>query len=220
MNDNMIVTLNYFNILTKQFDIDKIINVYFYGSHNYGTANAFSDFDYILVYEQEKNYSDTLSTKMGSVSLDATLISPKYFQKMLNEHDIRALECYYINSNSKNETQKFLFNLDLVKLRHSISSVSSNSWVKAKKKLIQGDDLIGYKSLFHSLRILDFGIQIAKYNQISDFKISQSETLCSLSFEILLEDIKNLKTWDKINNEYKNVYNSLRTEFKRLAPKE
>ena len=218
-NKHLEVTLNYFNIPVKLIDIDKVINVYVYGSHNYGTNNMFSDLDYIIVYEQDIDESDTLTTKIGNTSLDATLISPNHFQEMLDMHDIRAMECLFIEDDWKYETQKFNFNLDLVKLRHSISAASSNYWIKTKKKLLQGDDKIAYKSLFHSLRILDFGIQLAKYKQISDFKISQSETLCSLSFERLLEDISELKNWDNINKEFKKTYNKLRSEFKKLAPK-
>ncbi len=61
------------------------------------------------------------------------------------------------------------FKLDKTKLRVAISTIVSNSWVKGKKKLIvQGDyDLnLAIKSTFHSLRILDFGTQIAMEGKI------------------------------------------------------
>jgi len=138
---------------------------------------------------------------------------------MLDMQDIRAIECMSIKEDWKYETQSFDYKLDLKKLRHSISSSSSNSWVKTKKKLYQGDNSIAYKSLFHSLRILDFGIQIAKYNKIKNFETSQSDTLNKIQFLELLDDIKKLKTWGKINNHYKKIYNTLRSEFKILAPK-
>jgi len=218
-NKHLEYSLNFFNIPDKQFDIEKVINVYTYGSHNYGTDNIFSDTDYIIVYKQDIDESDTLSCKSGNAVLDATLISPEHFQKMLDNQDIRAIECMYIQDDFKYETMKFDYKIDLQKLRTSISTSSSNSWVKAKKKLNQGDNLIGHKSLLHSLRILDFGIQLGMYRQLSDMKISQSKTLCSLTFKRLFEDIKEYETWENINNEYKLTYNSLRTEFKKFAPK-
>jgi hypothetical protein len=52
-------------------------------------------------------------------------------------------------------------------LRHNISHYSSNSYAKSKKKIQQGDYYLGIKSLFHSLRMVDFGIQVSKNNSIN-----------------------------------------------------
>ena len=57
-------------------------------------------------------------------------------------------------------------------LRTSISTITSNSWVKGKKKLIITVDYdlnLALKSVFHSLRILDFGIQISENKKIVNF---------------------------------------------------
>jgi predicted nucleotidyltransferase len=213
------ITMNYFNIPKKQFDINKIINVYFYGSYNYGTNNEESDMDYIIVYDQDINISDTIKATAGNTELNATLISPEYFQKLIDEHDISILESLNIQQNYKFEREYFSYNINLTKLRKSISSISSNSWVKCKKKLAQGDDNIGYKSLFHSLRILDFGIQLAKHNKIVSFAKPDSKSLKYKTFDELLNEIKTQKNWDEIYKKYKEIYNSLRTEFKLLAPK-
>jgi len=75
--NHLIVTLNFFNIPNEQIDIEKIINIYVYGSHIYNTANISSDIDYIIVYEQDIDVSDTITTKMYDTPLDATLISPQ-----------------------------------------------------------------------------------------------------------------------------------------------
>lgn len=213
------ITMNYFNIPKKQFDINKIINVYFYGSYNYGTNNEESDMDYIIVYDQDINISDTIKATAGNTELNATLISPEYFQKLIDEHDISILESLNIQQKYKFEREYFSYNINLTKLRKSISSISSNSWVKCKKKLAQGDYNIGYKSLFHSLRILDFGIQLAKHNKIVSFDKPLSNSLTYNTFNELLNEIKIQKNWDEIYEKYKKIYNSLRTEFKLLAPK-
>ena len=90
------ITLNYFNIPNKQFDIDKVINVYTYGSHVYETATDKSDIDYIIVYEQDNDMSDTLVTDIANNVLNATLMSPSYFQKRLDEHEIDVIECFFL----------------------------------------------------------------------------------------------------------------------------
>jgi len=213
------ITMSYFNIPKKQFDIDKVLNVYFYGSHNYKTNNDDSDMDYIIVYDQDDDISDTIKATAGGVELNATLISPEYFQKLIDKHDISVLESLNIQEKYKFERKYFSYDIDLSKLRESISSTSSNSWVKCKKKLAQGDDLIGYKSLFHSLRILDFGIQLAKHAKIVSFDKPVSNSLKYNNFSELLNEIKSKKDWDDIYDKYKKVYNSLRTEFKLIAPK-
>ena len=48
-------------------------------------------------------------------------------------------------------------------------SQSHCSWVKAKRKIEHDDIIGGEKSLFHSLRILNFGLQILEKNIIYDF---------------------------------------------------
>jgi len=213
------VTLNYFNLPTQQIDIDKIINVYTYGSINYNTQTESSDVDYIIVYDQLIDVSDTLHTKIGNMSLDATLISPEHFKYLLHIHSIDSLECMFIPYKHKFERELFNIKIDKKTLRRSISSISSNSWVKAKKKLIQGDNLIGYKSLFHSLRIVDFGIQLAKNGKISSFTKPYSDILKYNTYSDLLNEIKTFKDWESLLKKYIKTYNNLRSEFKIYAPK-
>jgi len=217
-------TLINFNIPIKQFDIDKVINVYTFGSQCYSTHTQTSDIDYIIIYDNDNDISDTIITKVGDHELNATLISPKYFQELIDANDIKAIECLFLKTDNSKEDWSFEsveFNFKIIpeKLRHSISSVASNSWVKCKKKIEQGDILIGQKSLFHSLRILDFGIQIMKKNQIT-FEFSYSNTLSSTpSYRSLLKNIKNISDWDTMKKKFKPIYNSIRTEFKLLTPK-
>jgi len=212
------ITMNYFNIPEKQFDIDKVINVYIYGSHVYETDNETSDIDYIIVYEQDNDISDTLFGYAGNTVLNATLMSPSYFQKRLDEHNIDTLECYFLREDYKFESMKFNFNLDLDKLRRSISAVCSNSWVKCKKKLAQGDDYVGKKSTFHSLRIADYGIQIAKEGKIVSYTKPYSKLLKVDDYMELMNDIMRLNTWESIKSNYQEMANNIRSEFREVAP--
>lgn len=75
------------------------------------------------------------------------------------------------------------------------------------------DTYIGFKSLFHSLRIINFGIQLCKNNEI-DFE-SQKELWNEIYEEYIYK-----KDWEYLKNKYKPIYNSLMSEFRLLAPKE
>jgi predicted nucleotidyltransferase len=216
MNKHLEYTLKYF----KEIDIDKVINVYFYGSHVYGCETEKSDYDYIIVYDQEIDEVDTIETKMCDLVLNASLYSPRKFQEMINLHRIDALECLFLREDWKYETMKFDFNLDLEQLRRTISAISSNSWVKTKKKINQGDNYIGKKSLFHSLRIADYGIQVAKEGKIVSYTKPYSDILDYETFKELLLEIMCFETWEELKEKYQNTANNLRTKFREVAPLE
>jgi predicted nucleotidyltransferase len=205
-------------ILNKtKLDIRDLVAVYPYGSRVYGNARKNSDYDFIVVTTNKTNeqYSDNL--------INVNFYTPDEHQQRLSDHEISALECYFLpdekvlyNSfhslNRKNRFE-FTFVLNLVKLRHALSAKSSNSWVKAKKKLTVEKDYdldLGRKSLFHAIRIIDYGIQIATYKKIVDYG----------SCNKLFEDIMNCYTWSEMFGEYKQFYNNICSEFRIVAPKE
>lgn len=184
---------------------EEILYSFQYGSKVYGTNTENSDDDFIVVVKSEEE----LEYGVHNDEENITVYSEKTFKRLIEEHDIAVLECIF-----SKETD-FVFQLNLEKLRRSISSVASNSFVKCKKKLIEGKDYnpyIGKKSLFHSLRILDFGIQIAKYGKIIDFSSSNRH----------FWDIMNIKSndWEVFKEKYQPIANALKTEFKKLAPLE
>src|SRR5690606_20681238 len=104
------------------------------------------------------------------------------------------------------------FKLDKSKLRRSISGTSSNSFVKCKKKLRQGDYYIGKKSLFHSLRILGFGIQIALTGKIVNYSAYNHY------LDMIMD--KNTNDWSEYQKVFKPIFNHKKSEFRRLAPLE
>lgn len=102
--------------------------------------------------------------------------------------------------------------MNLSKLREEISKRASNSFVKCKKKLTveTNEERIGLKSLFHSLRMIDFGIQIAETGRIYDFTASNH----------YLYDIFEIgPNWDKLKEKYQPIYNQLSSKFREVAPK-
>ena len=192
------------------FKDSNILNAYLFGSHLYGTNLENSDKDYIIV---TKEYVESDST-------DIHFITEKEFQRSLDNHDIQALECYFAPEKFKyKETVKFNFNLDKKILRKSISTLCDNSWVKGEKKLTINadyDKYVGIKSIFHSIRIRDFGIQIANEGKIYDFSRYNY-----VYFELLKlsEKYHRNELWDVIKKRYKELFNNLRSEFIILCPK-
>lgn len=185
-----------------------VIAIYPYGSRVYCNVRPDSDYDFIVITTKKINeqFSDRL--------INVNFYTPEEHQKRLDDHEISALECYFLPNEIKLiEKRKFNFKLDLSKLRHSLSAKSSNSWVKAKKKLTVEKDYdynVGAKSLFHSFRIIDFGIQIAENSKIIDYG----------SCNKLFNNIMNQRTWDSMFDEYKGLYNIDCSRFRVLAPKD
>lgn len=199
--------------ITKYITDDNVLNIYQFGSRVYGSHTDESDYDYILIVGKYFEPDD----------INIHVHTVQNFQRLLHNHDIQALECFFLPSNSKfilKDNIDLTFNLDKSKLRTSISTISSNSFIRSKKKLIvQGDyDVnLAIKSFFHSLRIIDFGIQIALHGTITNYG----------SHNYILEDLRNLseqyqsvELWNIIDTKYREYYNKLRTEFKKLCPKE
>ena len=175
--------------------------VYPYGSRVYGTQREDSDWDFICVQETKTEYPDS----------SINVFTPKEFQDLLSVHEISALETLWVEPLKAN--MDFAFELDLSKLRISVSAKQSNSWVKAKKKMQQGDNLIGVKSLWHSLRILGFGTQIASDGKITNY--SQDNHI----WEEIHQDYLGGFRWEDFDAKYRPLHLSKSTLFKKMCPK-
>jgi len=198
-----------------QLQEENILNVYLYGSQVYQTNNETSDYDFVVVIKNKLENKNNQEIRNGLYNIH--LITEDNFQKNLSEHKIKEIECYFLPEEFKlKETKKFNFKLNLSKLREEISSKSNNSWVKAKKKMdiSEEDSYIGLKSLFHAIRIVDFGTQIAKFKTIKDYS-SQNKLFFQLKNEFNTH-----KEWTFFKEKYQKELNSMNTEFRKLAPKE
>lgn len=184
-----------------------IIAAYLYGSRVYRTARKNSDYDFIVITDKKTNeqYSDKL--------ININFYTAKEHQERLDAHEISALECYFLPKEMVLlEKKNFNFKLNLVLLRHSLSAKSSNSWVKAHKKLTVEKDYdldLGRKSLFHAMRIIDYGRQIAVHGRIINYG----------SCIDLFERIMDCYNWNQIFENYKGLYNTMCSDFRIHAPK-
>lgn len=179
---------------------EKVIKKYKYGSTVYGTATDNSDEDYVVVVED-----CDVSKYNVTGDIDYTVYRKDEFIRMIKLHHITVLECIF--QDEDDEFQKY-FKLNTDTLRREISGVCSNSYGKCKKKMKQGDDYIGKKSLFHSLRICMFGIQIATEGKITDYS-------CANKY---LKDILETETWEELHKKYKPLKNELVSKFRIVSP--
>ena len=202
-------------LLKSKYNIESnnIVGVYPFGSLLYETTNEKSDLDFVVIVDMEENY-----IQYESEDLDIHFMSTECYKNKLKEHDIMALECYY------NEEPILKYNIDFeldkIKLRKRISAIVNNSWVKAKKKLNieTEDDYIGLKSLFHSFRILSYGIDMAKENKINFLKVGDATT--KILWNDIMEQYNSGMRWNEFHRIYKIQHNSMLSKFRKLAPKE
>jgi len=187
----------------------RVYNIYVFGSRVYKTNSENSDWDIIVV---ANNSVEAIELKLEKYNIH--IYTPDKFKEDLEWHRINNLECIYAPTWAKiQENIHYDLDIDLPKLRHAISHVSSNSWVKAKKKISQNNDddyYIGVKSLFHSLRIPMFGTQVATKGTIYDFEVANPiwEKLVSKEW-----------TWNELDSEFRELRNSILTDFRKVCEK-
>jgi Nucleotidyltransferase domain len=200
--------------ILKNFHLpnEEVLNIYPYGSRVYQTHTDNSDHDFIIVLNKDvREFSLTSDDK----KINVHLYSPDGFIDQLQQHKIASLECFFLPPELclKNKL-KFFFSLNKEKLRSSISEKASHSWVKAKKKMNVEKDkniYIAKKSLFHALRIADFGLQIAQHGKIIDYSSSND-----IWNDVITDPSEK---WDYYDNKFKDILNNRMSEFRKFAPK-
>jgi predicted nucleotidyltransferase len=202
----------------KEFSLKEsnVIAMFPYGSRVYGTNSFYSDYDFIAIISGTET-QDSLQSSCHNYNL--SIYSEESFKDQINRHKIAALECIFLPEDlclkrQSNFDFKFSFKLNKSILIESISEKSSHSWVKAKKKFEVEKDrdiYIAKKSLFHSLRIIDFGMQIAKHNKIIDY------TSAHYLWSEIYEDKE--ENWQHYKNKWQPKYNAMMSLFRMQAPK-
>ena len=179
---------------------------YVFGSRVYGTSDTYSDWDIILIANAP---SPEVEHRIGN--LNVHVVVPDKFKEWVRVNHIKAIECLFAPkwAQIKPFECEFVFKED--SFRHNISHTVSNSWVKARKKIENGDYYIGIKSLFHSLRIASFGQQFSSLGKI-DFG-----SMNYIWAEIISRDVDKEWEWMELKEKYQTIRNSLLTEFRKTA---
>lgn len=206
--------------LERLIEDDRILAIYPYGSQIYETMSDNSDLDYIVIttedFKIDENHATTYDVKLER-NLDFNFYNEDKWSEMCISNHICTLEIRSIIKDglSIKNNKNFEINIDVIKVRQSISSVVSNAWAKAHKKLTVEKDYSPYtakKSLWHCFRILMFGIQVYKYGGIVDFTEANS-----IYNEIVNNDCND---WAYYKGKYQGQLNNLRTEFRKFSEKE
>ena len=180
----------------------RILNVYLFGSRCYGTASDKSDYDILII-------AKTISPEKEIVidNFNIHILTVDRFMEGLKNHHIRNIECL-LSPYILKEDVKIPLEINIKGLRHSVSHITSNSYVKSQKKINQGDYYIGIKSLYHSLRISMFGKQLIENGIITNWQCANYiwEDLCSKEW-----------IWNELDFKYKPIRNKLMSEFRLLA---
>ena len=144
----------------------KIWNIYLYGSRIYGTYEEGSDYDVLVVASSLDRHREIKEDKYN-----IHIHTPDKFNDDLWKYRMVNMECIYAPSFAKlQERMDFSkFTPDKNKLKKYVLTQSHDSWMKGKMKLREGDIVRGTKSIFHSLRMLLFGLQILEHGEIIDF---------------------------------------------------
>jgi hypothetical protein len=184
------------------------INIYHYGSKVYGTYQEDkSDLDFIVILPD--GY-DIPSEQIDKDNCQYCLYHESTWKQKLLNHDVDAIETYFLPAEFIiKETKKFNIKIDPIKIRESFSRTASNSWVKCKKKLEVPESFnprVAKKSLWHALRIIEFGTQIMLNGRIVNYK-SMSHV-----YEQIVECPNNYYPFYK--EKYQGVYNSLKHVFR------
>ncbi len=125
------------------------------GSQLYGMTNPLSDYDYLVINNNEDPFPYQPNKEIKVWSRDKFLVK-------LIDHDLKALEVYFSNDYFFKTYYGFGFNLNKSNLRRAVSAVVSNSHVKAKKKIRDGEIYVDLKSYWHTIRILTMSVDLAK----------------------------------------------------------
>lgn len=190
---------------------NNVLNIYERDSYLYGTNHSNSDRDYIIVVEDLSPYINKFQHVKDED--DFIFYSVDQWINKSKKLDVEFIECTFA-------PEKFIIKQQLIfpinineNLRKSFSATASNSWVKCKKKLTLDKDYapyIGRKSMWHSLRILMFAIDVLNNQRINYQQAN----------DLYTDIVNSEKNWDELKEKYQSLYNQLKSRLRQLDAEE
>ncbi len=163
-------------MLAHGYQRNNILNIYLCGSRLYGNITDKSDHDYTVIVTNYINNDPNIRT-----NIDITILTVDDMNTSLQNHDIQRL----INILSDSVIiQNIEFSIVINKqlLRSKISEISNKCLHHAKTSWKEGDIYKSKKHFIHSIRYVEFGIQILLYNKIINLSI------CNDAFNNIMND--------------------------------
>ncbi len=166
-------------ILTALNIAEDVIGIFAYGSRVYGTATENSDYDYIIVTKGAFLKSGGFRQNAISSSdrkIQGVLYSRSGFIDAINNYDIAVLECLFLDRKDV-LLMKWPFKIQKWETKVLVEKLiqkASASWYIATQQIKDDYKEIAKKGIFHSLRILMFGLQLKEYGKIIDFTVANS----------------------------------------------
>lgn len=163
--------------ILAQFSIpmEKVMNIYPYGSRVYGCHTEESDHDWVIVYRSSMLPSGAFRDNAISSpdrKHQATCYSRAGFRDAIDKYDIVALECIFLDP-SQVVLQQESFRVRKWQPKEMASAVITKASASWHQAVIQQnryeDEERARKGVFHAIRILGFGLQMAEAGKIVDY---------------------------------------------------
>ena len=186
------------------------IAVFAHGSRVWGTDDELSDRDHEVIVEDGWDGPEQVEVGGdGDETRQFTIIPLSRWEREAHDCTVLFCECVSLPDDLvANRVVPDGWVPDPERIRRQFSRTSSNSWVKAKKKLTVPGSFaprIAKKSLWHSLRILMFGTQMLEHGRIADMSVANG----------LWDEIKAMPDdWDALDARFRPIRNALRSEFR------
>lgn len=210
--------------VSKQFN-NSVLAIIPYGSQVYKNKQS-SDYDFYVVLEGEGIYQD-----LHRKDIDITIISKDNFLEDIQKNSVKGLETLFTSKEVDNyfiedslEIEMQLLKKSVInpsKIREQFSKTTSNSYVKAKKKIIIDADfdyMTSLKSLWHSIRINDFAIQILEKGEIDFSSMNELYINIQNDYTQFNQADKN-NMWTLLHSKYRPIFNEKHSHLKKLCPK-
>lgn len=180
-----------------------------FGSQVYGLINKESDKDYIYIKPDNSSFEST--------SKDDEVFTTTEFQKLLDLHDVKALETYFYSEEVQTD---FDFKLNVNILRSAVSKVVSNAHVKAKKKIKDEEIYIGLKSYYHCIRLLTMFTYLARHRTFDPSRFKYELDYVYQDIVMQRQNQPNSETlFQDLEADYKKLLKSLQHTFRMYCPK-
>ena len=190
----------------------RALNVYLFGSRVYGTSHERSDWDFLVVTADDAPTEEHLVAG----DINAALYDRTTFARLLDGNSVWALESQFLPPAmvwKETLDLRGAFRIDPALLRRSVCAEAGYAWGKARRLIEREGDLYrGKKNLFHALRFLIFGAQLAREGRIVDYGAANHHLAALLPREEA--------DWRTYRTAVEGEFHRLRREFTALVPHE